>query len=496
MLFEQLGLSDELLKAVSDSGYKQPTLIQSKAIPVILEGKDVMGAAQTGTGKTAGFTLPLLRRLEVYANSSMSPAKHQLRALILVPTRELAMQVYDSVKNYSKYTTLKSTLVFGGVNMEPQTVILRSGVEILVATPGRLLDHIQQKNVKLSSVEIFVLDEADRMLDMGFLPDIAKILNFLPVNRQNLMFSATFSDDIKKLAKQFLNNPVLVEAAKQNAISDLIAHSVYTVEATQKTKVLIHLIQQQKLDQVLIFTKRKSESDRLTNHLIKADITASAIHGDKNQQQRCQALNDFKLGTIRALVATDVAARGLDIAELTCVINYELPNNPEDYVHRIGRTGRAGMKGYALSLVSQEEQNRLKDIEKLIQKKIEIKSVFLNDIPLSRTNELPEKKISKNSDKSDHLPRDRKSAEIAQPSCAEVIFFNGERSIRKNAQTMVEQDPLFTQPYVSHKPEVKPKSKSKNTPLDSKERKFPFKMLPVLFFPSAKRNKCVNKSEV
>jgi ATP-dependent RNA helicase RhlE len=496
MLFEQLGLSDELLKAVSDSGYKQPTLIQSKAIPVILEGKDVMGAAQTGTGKTAGFTLPLLRRLEAYANSSMSPAKHQLRALILVPTRELAMQVYDSVKNYSKYTTLKSTLVFGGVNMEAQTVILRSGVEILVATPGRLLDHIQQKNVKLSSVEIFVLDEADRMLDMGFLPDIAKIFNFLPANRQNLMFSATFSDDIKKLAKQFLNNPVLIEAAKQNAVSDLIAHSVYTVDAAQKTKALIHLIKHQKLDQVLIFTKRKSESDRLTNDLIKADITASAIHGDKNQQQRCQALNDFKLGIIRALVATDVAARGLDITELTCVINYELPNNPEDYVHRIGRTGRAGMKGYALSLVSQEEKNRLKDIEDLIQKKIEVKSVFLNDIPLPRADELPEKKIAKNSGKSDHLPRDRKSAEIAQPSCVEVIFFNGERSIRKNAQAMAKQDPLFTQPYVSHKSVASPKSKSKNTPSDSKERKFPFKMIPALFFPSVKRNKCVDKSEV
>jgi ATP-dependent RNA helicase RhlE len=496
MLFEQLGLSDELLKAVSDSGYKQPTLIQSKAIPVILEGKDVMGAAQTGTGKTAGFTLPLLRRLEVYANNSMSPAKHPLRALILVPTRELAMQVYESVKNYSKYTTLKSSLVFGGVNMEPQTVILRSGVEILVATPGRLLDHIQQKNVKLSSVEIFVLDEADRMLDMGFLPDIVKILSLLPVNRQNLMFSATFSDDIKKLANQFLSNPVLIEAAKQNAVSDLITHSVYTVEAPHKTKALIHLIQQQKLDQVLIFTKKKSESDRLTNHLIKAGITASAIHGDKNQQQRCQALNDFKLGTIRALVATDVAARGLDIAELTCVINYELPNNPEDYVHRIGRTGRAGIKGYALSLVSPEEKNHLKDIEKLIQKEIEIKSIHFKDISSSRANELPENKIAKYSNKSDCLPRDRKVTEMIQPSSAEVIFFNGERSIRKNAQVKVKQDPLFTQPYVSHKTEVRPKLQPKNTALEPKERKFPFKMIPALFFPSVKRNKSVNKSDI
>lgn len=234
MLFEQLGLSTELLKAISDSGYKHPTPIQSKAIPVILEGRDVMGAAQTGTGKTAGFTLPLLRRLEVYANSSMSPAKHPLRALILVPTRELAIQVHENVKNYGKYTRLKSSLVFGGVNIEPQTDVIRSGIEILVATPGRLLDHIQQKNLNLSSVEIFVLDEADRMLDMGFLPDIMKILNLLPDNRQNLMFSATFSDEIKKLAKQFLKNPALIEVAKQNAVSDLITHSVYTVDSKEK----------------------------------------------------------------------------------------------------------------------------------------------------------------------------------------------------------------------------------------------------------------------
>ncbi len=494
MLFEQLGLSAELLKAVSDSGYKQPTLIQSKAIPVILEGKDVMGAAQTGTGKTAGFTLPLLRRLEVYANNSMSPARHPLRALILVPTRELAMQVYESVKNYSKYTVLKSSLVFGGVNMESQTVILRNGVEILVATPGRLLDHIQQKNVMLSSVEIFVLDEADRMLDMGFLPDITKILNLLPINRQNLMFSATFSDDIKKLAKQFLKNPTLIEAAKQNAVSDLITHSVYTVEAAQKTKALIHLIKHQKLDQVLIFTKKKSDSDRLTNQLLKADITASSIHGDKNQQQRCQALNDFKQGTIRALVATDVAARGLDIAELSCVINYELPNNSEDYVHRIGRTGRAGIKGYALSLVSSEEKNRLKDIEKLIQKKIEIKSLLLNDTSLPRVNSPQEKKITTKLDKNDSSPKERKCALIAQPSSTEVIFFNGEYSTRKNTQAIADHDPLFTQPYVSSKTEVRSTLKSRNTSLECKEKKFPFKALPALFFPFVKRSECVNKS--
>ncbi|MBX3631216.1 MAG: DEAD/DEAH box helicase [Nitrosomonas sp.] len=480
MLFEQLGLSTELLKAISDSGYKHPTPIQSKAIPVILEGRDVMGAAQTGTGKTAGFTLPLLRRLEVYANSSMSPAKHPLRALILVPTRELAIQVHENVKNYGKYTRLKSSLVFGGVNIEPQTDVIRSGIEILVATPGRLLDHIQQKNLNLSSIEIFVLDEADRMLDMGFLPDIVKILNLLPDNRQNLMFSATFSDEIKKLAKQFLRNPVLIEVARQNAVSDLITHSVYTVDSKRKIKVLIDLIKQKKLNQVLIFTKTKSGSDRIAKQLMKESIAASAIHGDKNQQQRCHALNAFKQGAIRALVATDVAARGLDIAELSCVVNYELPNNPEDYVHRIGRTGRAGIKGDAISLVSLEEQKNLRDIEKLIQKKIEVKQIFTNDVAPVLKNTLRASKITSDFDKKRNLPADNKNLETTD-FCTEVIFFNGERSIRENAQTRIEHDPLFTQPYVSRE------SKLQKNLLNRKVNKFPLKSLPALFFPSTNR---------
>ncbi len=488
MLFEQLGLSAELLKAISDSGYKHPTPIQSQAIPVILDGKDVMGAAQTGTGKTAGFTLPLLRRLEVYANSSMSPAKHPLRALILVPTRELAIQVYENVKNYGKYTTLKSSLVFGGVNIESQIDIIRSGVEILVATPGRLLDHIQQKNLNLSSVEIFVLDEADRMLDMGFLPDIARILNLLPDNRQNLMFSATFSDEIKKLAKQFLRNPVLIEVAKQNAVSDLITHSVYTVDSTRKISVLIDLIKQQKLNQVLIFTKTKSGSDRIAKQLIEKGITATAIHGNKNQQQRCHALDAFKQGAITALVATDVAARGLDIAELSCVINFELPNNPEDYVHRIGRTGRAGVKGDAISLVSLEEQKNLKTIEKLIQKKITIKQISNNDIEVVSKNTSQTVKVTHESDKKRILPKENKNP-ATTGSCAEIIFFNGERSIRENAQTVLKHDPLFTQPYVSMESiaQFETGAELQGNPTNRKVNKFHLKSVPALFFPSADR---------
>ncbi len=492
MLFEQLGLSAELLKAISDSGYKHPTPIQSKAIPVILEGKDVMGAAQTGTGKTAGFTLPLLRRLEIYANSSMSPAKHPLRALILVPTRELAIQVYENVKNYSKYTTLKSSLVFGGVNIESQIDILRSGIEILVATPGRLLDHIQQKNLNLSSVEIFVLDEADRMLDMGFLPDIAKILNLLPNNRQNLMFSATFSDEIKKLANQFLKNPVLIEVAKQNAVSDLITHSVYAVDSTRKIKVLIDLIKQQKLEQVLIFTKTKSGSDRIAKQLIEKGITATAIHGNKNQQQRCHALDAFKQGAIKALVATDVAARGLDIAELSCVVNFELPNNPEDYVHRIGRTGRAGIKGDAISLVSPEEQKSLKNIEKLIQKKIKIKQISDNDVRAGAISQNTSQaaKIPNESDKKRILPKEKENKNLATTApSAEVIFFNGERSIRENAQITPKHDPLFTQPYVSTEPtaQFETGSASQKNTSNRGANKFHLKSVPALFFPLATR---------
>lgn len=476
MQFDQLGLSADLLKAIKELGYEKPTPIQEKAIPVVLDGKDVMGAAQTGTGKTAGFTLPMLKKLEVFANKSMSPARHPLRGLILVPTRELAIQVFESVKEYSKYTSLKSSLVYGGVSIDPQIEVLRNGIEILVATPGRLLDHIQQKNVTISSVEYFVLDEADRMLDMGFLPDIKRILDMLPAKRQNLMFSATFTDDIKRLAKQFLNDPVLIETSKRNSVSNLITHRVFSVERNRKSDALIRLINEKKIEQAIIFTNTKSSSDQLAKKLIKHNLAAAAIHGDKNQVQRCQALNEFKQGEVRLLVATDVAARGLDISEMSCVINYELPSNPEDYVHRIGRTGRAGSKGYALSLVSTDEQKYLADIEKLIQKKIKVETVD----EASKSEENNKVKRRQPSDtilsKSNHS-EDKKNAAIKYPDI-EVIYFNGEYSVRKNIQPAVKNDPLFTQPYVSDK------SEDFKTPIRLKLEKDALKSIPALFYPS------------
>jgi len=475
MQFEQLGLSAGILRAINELGYKKPTPIQSKAIPVILDGKDVMGAAQTGTGKTAGFTLPMLRRLEIYANNSMSPARHPLRGLILVPTRELAIQVYESVKEYSKYTGLKSSLVYGGVNIETQIEVIRNGVEILVATPGRLLDHIQQKNVMLSSIEFFVLDEADRMLDMGFLPDIKKILNLLPAKRQNLMFSATFTNDIKHLAKQFLKDPVLMETSKRNSVSDLITHIVYSVESNKKPDALIQLIKEKELEQALIFTKTKSSSDQLVKKLIKQNLAAASIHGDKSQQQRCHALNDFKQGNIKLLVATDVAARGLDIVELSCVINFELPNNPEDYVHRIGRTGRAGAKGFAISLVSTEEQKLLKEIEKLIQKKIKVE-VFVDQEITAIVNKAPQNKTTSINKAKFNLPNIKPNTGTNNAN-VEVIYFNGEYSIRKNVQSRVKIDPLFTEPYITDNTKIINSSESQETKDNN------LKSLPALFFP-------------
>lgn len=359
MLFDQLGLSAEILRAVVDQGYTEPTPIQSQAIPLILEGKDIMGGAQTGTGKTAGFTLPMLQRLQPHANTSVSPARHPIRALVLVPTRELAAQVYESVKAYGKYLPLRCAVVYGGVNMDPQVKDLRAGIEILVATPGRLLDHVQQKTMNLSKVEILILDEADRMLDMGFLPDIKKILALMPEERQSLMFSATFSEEIKKLADKLLKQPMLIEVARRNSISELVTHVVHPVERDRKRELLSHLIKKTDLKQVLIFVRTKHGASRLAQQLEKDGITATSIHGDKSQPQRTQALAEFKDGTVRALVATDVAARGLDIEDLPHVVNFELPTTPEDYIHRIGRTGRAGTKGDAVSLVCEDENEIL-----------------------------------------------------------------------------------------------------------------------------------------
>ncbi len=370
MSFETLGLLPELLRAVREQGYETPTPIQLQAIPLVLEGRDLMARAQTGTGKTAGFTLPLLQKLAPHANTSASPARHAIRALILTPTRELALQVEESVRTYGKHIPLRSTTIFGGVNINPQTKALRAGCEIVVATPGRLLDHQGQGNLNFSQLEVLILDEADRMLDMGFIRDIQKILALLPASRQTLLFSATFTDEIKQLASKFLKNPALVEITAQNTAAELVKQIVHPVDRERKRALLAHIIQSRNLEQVLVFTRTKHGANRLSEQLDRDGINSMAIHGNKSQPQRIKALEDFKKGSIRVLVATDIAARGLDIDQLPHVVNYELPQVPEDYIHRIGRTGRAGTEGEALSLVCVDEQRLLKDIEKLLRREL------------------------------------------------------------------------------------------------------------------------------
>jgi ATP-dependent RNA helicase RhlE len=373
--FESLGLLPELLRAVAEHGYTETTPIQAQAIPIVLAGRDLLGAAQTGTGKTAGFTLPLLQRLAPLATKSFSPALHPVRCLILTPTRELAIQVHESVKTYGKYVPLRSFCVYGGVNINPQIEELKRGVEILVATPGRLLDLVGQKAVNLGKVQILVLDEADRMLDMGFIPDIKRIIALLPLQRQTLLFSATFSDDIRKLAQQFQKDPATVEVARRNEPIALVTQYVHMVEANRKRELLAHLVKKNDWTQVLVFTKTKHGANRLASQLQKDRINADAIHGNKSQNARIRALEDFKAGKVKVLVATDIAARGLDIEELPHVVNFDLPHVPEDYVHRIGRTGRAGSTGEALSLVCSEDRPLLSAIERLINKKIEVRNV-------------------------------------------------------------------------------------------------------------------------
>ena len=366
MSFEQLGLRAELLRAVSEAGYSQPSPIQAKAIPVVLQGGDLLAGAQTGTGKTAGFALPMLQRLSEKTPQSSGA----IRALILTPTRELAAQVEASFRLYGKYLPLRSTVVFGGVNIRPQINALRKGVDIVVATPGRLLDHVGQKTIDLSQVEMLVLDEADRMLDMGFIHDIRKILGLLPRNRQNMLFSATFSNDIKRLADGFLKAPVMIEVARRNTAAEQVDQVMYRIDKGLKRALLSHLISGSNWQQVLVFTRTKHGANRLASQLDKDGITTTAIHGNKSQGARTKALADFKQGKVRVLVATDIAARGLDIEQLPFVVNYEMPHVPEDYVHRIGRTGRAGNTGNAISFVCSEERKQLHDIETLLQRRI------------------------------------------------------------------------------------------------------------------------------
>ena len=371
LTFADLGLAEPLLRAVSETGYTTPTPIQAQAIPQVLQGGDLLAAAQTGTGKTAGFTLPLLHIL--MGKPATQPGRP--RALVLTPTRELAAQVEESVQTYGKHLPLTSMVMFGGVNINPQTRALRKPLDILVATPGRLLDHAGQRNIDLSGVEILVLDEADRMLDMGFIHDIRKVLALLPAKRQNLLFSATFSDEIKSLADRLLDNPKLVEVARRNTTNELVDQKIHLVDRDRKTELLIHLIKEHNWFQALVFTRTKHGANRLAEKLDKTGIPAAAIHGNKSQNARTRALADFKSGELQVLVATDIAARGLDIDQLPQVVNFELPNVPEDYVHRIGRTGRAGSKGQAVSLVCVDEFSFLKDIEKLTKQSIERFSV-------------------------------------------------------------------------------------------------------------------------
>ncbi len=367
MRFETLGLSKPLLKAIQEQGYTEPTPIQAQAIPVILQKKDILAGAQTGTGKTAGFTLPML---ELLSRAKPTKHKHQIKALILTPTRELAAQVHESVELYGKHLPLKATVIFGGVKINPQITKLRKGVDIVIATPGRLLDHMGQKTIDLRHVEFLILDEADRMLDMGFVNDIKKVIAQLPKQRQTLLFSATYSDAIKKLSNSFLNAPKLIEVARQNTASEIVKQGVYHVDKVRKRELLTHLIRSGNWKQVLVFTRTKHGANRLVGQLDKDGIRAVAIHGNKSQNARTKALVDFKEGKVSVLVATDIAARGIDIDQLPHVINYELPNVSEDYVHRIGRTGRAGNKGEAISLVCVDEDEYLANIEKLIKKDI------------------------------------------------------------------------------------------------------------------------------
>lgn len=370
MSFSDLGLSDKLVRAVAEQGYTTPTPIQAQAIPAILKGGDLLAGAQTGTGKTAGFTLPMLQLLAESAPAARGP-RAPVRALVLTPTRELAAQVEESVRNYGKYVKLRSMAMFGGVGINPQIEQLKRGVDIVVATPGRLLDHVSQRTIDLSQVEMLVLDEADRMLDMGFIHDIRKILNILPPKRQNLLFSATFSDEIRALADRLLDNPASIEVARRNTTAETVAQRVYPVDRERKRDLLAHLVRENDWHQVLVFTRTKHGANRLAEQLTRDGLSALAIHGNKSQSARTRALTEFKAGTLRLLIATDIAARGIDIDQLPHVVNYDLPNVPEDYVHRIGRTGRAGAEGEAISLVCVDEHGLLRDIERLIKRQLE-----------------------------------------------------------------------------------------------------------------------------
>jgi ATP-dependent RNA helicase RhlE len=472
MKFEELGLCAELLRAIAEEGYTEPTPVQQQGIPPILNGQDVMAGAQTGTGKTAAFTLPMLQKLKQHANTSVSPARHPVRALIITPTRELAAQVFESIRTYGKYIPLRSSCVYGGVNMDPQTAELRAGVEILVATPGRLLDHVQQRTLNLGQVEILVLDEADRMLDMGFMPDIKRILALLPAKRQSLMFSATFPEDIKRLAAQMLNAPVRIQVAPSNAVTDLVTHSAYKIDERRKREFLERLIRDGDMRQVLVFTRTKISASRLARELQRDGFSCAALHSDKTQQERTQALADFKDGKLQLLVATDIAARGLDVEDLPHVINYELPHNPEDYIHRIGRTGRAGQPGDAISLVARDEEELLASIEKLLKARIAITAVPESERPARHGS-------SRDGERSERRPRPAAEASRAAPATETSRPPLGEsrRPTREGQRTARPRDEL-----VDRQPDATPAelaSSAKNVRPGGRAKR----EVPALFLP-------------
>ena len=450
--FSNLSLAPQLARAVAEMGYETMTPIQEQAIPVVLEGKDVMGAAQTGTGKTAAFALPLLQRMMKHENVSTSPARHPVRALVLLPTRELAVQVAEQVELYAKYTNLRSAVVFGGMDMKPQTLALKAGVEVLVATPGRLLDHIEAKNAVLNQVEYVVLDEADRMLDIGFLPDLQRILSYLPKQRITLLFSATFSPEIKRLASSYLQDPVTIEVARSNATASTVEQHFYSVGADDKRRALHQILKTRGMKQAFVFVNSKLGCARLARSLEKEGLKTTALHGDKSQDERLKALEAFKSGEVDLLVCTDVAARGLDIKDVPAVFNFDVPFNAEDYVHRIGRTGRAGASGLAVSFVASSDQRLVTDIEKLIKTKIELEPMVFDEDqqPTGRMND-GRRMYRANEDalSRDGLSRDASQRDFAPRERREPREFRERREAPPHRPVAAPRDPFFDQPYES-----------------------------------------------
>ena len=435
--FSAVGLSPILQRAVADQGYTTMTPIQAKAIPIVLAGRDVMGAAQTGTGKTAAFSLPLLHKMLPHENGSMSPARHPVRALVIAPTRELALQVADNITGYAAHSKLRVAVVFGGIDMKPQTLELKGGVEVLVATPGRLLDHIEAKNCVLNQVEYVVLDEADRMLDIGFLPDLQRILSYLPKQRQTLLFSATFSPEIRRLAESYLQDPILVEVARPNATASNVEQHFYSVATDDKRRAVLKILKERSVGQALVFVNSKLGCARLARSFERDGLRTNALHGDKSQDERLKALEAFKKGEVDVLVATDVAARGLDIVDLPAVFNFDVPYNAEDYIHRIGRTARAGASGLAITLVARDDARLVADIEKLLRKKIELEPLELDEPSRPPYRE----RVRRDDDESRAGSGDIRAArDSREPRSAAPSRGPGREPVRSN-------DPFFDKPY-------------------------------------------------